>query len=243
MVARVPLFAPMDESEIGEIRAAYTRVYLPGVPIVRTGDAGDAMFVIAGGEAVVELEARAAEILLKDGDFFWGEMALLGQRLSSTTWSPKRGAVSTCSTRRRARLSRAASGDSGSDSRNNGRPRRRQGGARRTPQAQSAASQECRRRAAAGLTVTRPRGRPSLAQIGVDLVEKAAGGEPALVGADEQREVLGHEPGFDGRDRHAPASRRRIASSALSSSLAQCFSAPVQAKIEAVALVEVSRPC
>ena len=79
MVARVPLFAPMDESEIGEIaRLLYTRVYLPGVPIVRTGDAGDAMFVIASGEAVVELSPRR-QILLKDGDFF-GEMALLERR-------------------------------------------------------------------------------------------------------------------------------------------------------------------
>jgi voltage-gated potassium channel len=79
MVARVPLFASMDESEIAEIaRLLYTRVYLPGVPIVRTGDAGDAMFVIASGEAVVELSPRR-QVLLKDGDFF-GEMALLERR-------------------------------------------------------------------------------------------------------------------------------------------------------------------
>src|SRR5262245_58881537 len=79
MVARVPLFASMDESEVAEIaRLLYTRVYLPGVPIVRTGDSGDAMFVIASGEAVVELSLRR-QIPLKDGDFF-GEMALLERR-------------------------------------------------------------------------------------------------------------------------------------------------------------------
>ena len=56
MVARVPLFATMDESEIAEItKLLYTRTYLPGVPIVRAGDAGDAMYLIAGGEAMVEL--------------------------------------------------------------------------------------------------------------------------------------------------------------------------------------------
>ena len=45
MVARVPLFASMDESEIAEItKLLYTRTYLPGVPMVRAGDAGDAMF-------------------------------------------------------------------------------------------------------------------------------------------------------------------------------------------------------
>ncbi len=79
MVARVPLFASMDESEIAEIaRLLYTRNYLPGVPIVRTGDAGDAMFVIASGEATVEISPRR-QALLKDGDFF-GEMALLERR-------------------------------------------------------------------------------------------------------------------------------------------------------------------
>jgi voltage-gated potassium channel len=79
MVARVPLFASMDQSEIAEIaRLLYTRVYLPGVPIVRTGDAGDAMFVIASGEAAVELSPRR-QVPLKEGDFF-GEMALLERR-------------------------------------------------------------------------------------------------------------------------------------------------------------------
>ena len=79
MVARVPLFASMDESEIAEIaRLLYTRTYLPGVPIVRTGDVGDAMFVMASGEATVALGPRR-EVVLKDGDFF-GEMALLERR-------------------------------------------------------------------------------------------------------------------------------------------------------------------
>ncbi len=79
MVARVPLFAPMDESEIAEIaKLLYTRTYLPGVPIVRTGDAGEGMFLIAGGEAVVEV-SPSNQVVLKDGDFF-GEMALLERR-------------------------------------------------------------------------------------------------------------------------------------------------------------------
>ena len=56
MIARVPLFATMDESEIAEItKLLYTRTYLPGVPIVRAGGAGDAMYLIAGGEAEVEI--------------------------------------------------------------------------------------------------------------------------------------------------------------------------------------------
>jgi voltage-gated potassium channel len=79
MIARVPLFAGMDESEIAEItKLIYTRTYLPGVPIVRAGDAGDSMFLIAAGEAVVEI-GRDKTALLRTGDFF-GEMALLDRR-------------------------------------------------------------------------------------------------------------------------------------------------------------------
>jgi voltage-gated potassium channel len=79
MVARVPLFAAMDESEIAEIcKLLYTRTYLAGVPIVRTGDAGDAMYLIASGEAVVEV-SPVKQVVLKEGDFF-GEMALLQRR-------------------------------------------------------------------------------------------------------------------------------------------------------------------
>jgi voltage-gated potassium channel len=79
MVSRVPLFAAMNESEIAEItKLLYTRAYLPGVPMVRTGDAGDAMFLIASGEAVVEV-SPTNQTLLKEGDFF-GEMALLERR-------------------------------------------------------------------------------------------------------------------------------------------------------------------
>jgi voltage-gated potassium channel len=79
MIARVPLFAAMDESEIAEItKLIYTRTYLPGVPIVRSGDAGDGMFIIASGEAVVDI-APGKHRLLKEGDFF-GEMALLERR-------------------------------------------------------------------------------------------------------------------------------------------------------------------
>ena len=79
MVARVPLFGSMDYSEIAEItKVLYTRTFMPGVPIVRASDAGDAMFIIASGEAVVEI-SPGQHALLKEGDFF-GEMALLEHR-------------------------------------------------------------------------------------------------------------------------------------------------------------------
>ena len=43
-------------------------------------------------------------------------------------------------------------------------------------------------------------GRHRLLQVLVDLVEEAGGREPLLVGADQEREVLGHEAGLDGVD-------------------------------------------
>jgi len=79
MVARVPLFASMDHSEVAEItKLLYTRTYLPGVPMVRTHDAGDAMFIIASWEALVDT-GKGHHVTLKEGDFF-GEMALLERR-------------------------------------------------------------------------------------------------------------------------------------------------------------------
>lgn len=79
MVARVPLFADMSETEVAEItKLLYTRNYLPGVPMVRVGDTGDGMFLIASGEAFVDLTG-GKQIELKSGDFF-GEMALLERR-------------------------------------------------------------------------------------------------------------------------------------------------------------------
>jgi CRP-like cAMP-binding protein len=79
MVARVPLFATLDESEVAEItKLLYTRTYMPGVPMVRAHDAGDAVFLIASGEALVDL-GSGKHALLREDDFF-GEMALLDRR-------------------------------------------------------------------------------------------------------------------------------------------------------------------
>ena len=42
--------------------------------------------------------------------------------------------------------------------------------------------------------------RHRLGEVFRDLVEEAGGREPALIGADQQRKILGHEAGFDGVD-------------------------------------------
>jgi voltage-gated potassium channel len=79
MVARLPLFASMSESEIAEVtKLLYTRSFAPGEPIVRSGDAGNAMFIIENGEASVLL-GGGKTATMKEGDFF-GEMALLERR-------------------------------------------------------------------------------------------------------------------------------------------------------------------
>jgi voltage-gated potassium channel len=79
MVARLPFFANMSEGEIAEItKLLYTRTYAPGVPMVRAGDAGGAMYLMESGEAEVSLNGGKTTTL-KDGDFF-GEMALLEHR-------------------------------------------------------------------------------------------------------------------------------------------------------------------
>jgi voltage-gated potassium channel len=79
MVARLPLFSNMSESEIAEItKLLYTRTYAPGVPIVRAGDAGGAMYLLENGEAAISIGGGKTTVL-KEGDFF-GEMALLERR-------------------------------------------------------------------------------------------------------------------------------------------------------------------
>lgn len=79
MVARLPLFSGMSESEVAEItKLLYTRSFAPGDPIVRAGDTGGAMYLIENGEAAVSL-GGGNDALLKAGDFF-GEMALLERR-------------------------------------------------------------------------------------------------------------------------------------------------------------------
>lgn len=79
MVARIPLFSSMNAAEIAEItKLLYTRSAAPGATIVRSGESGDAMFIIGAGEAMSAV-APGRWIAVGEGDFF-GEMALLERR-------------------------------------------------------------------------------------------------------------------------------------------------------------------
>lgn len=79
MVARIPLFADMSRGELADItKVLDTRSYDPGVPIVRAGDVGENMYILASGEARLLLD-KDRTVNLKEGDIF-GEMALLEHR-------------------------------------------------------------------------------------------------------------------------------------------------------------------
>ncbi|HEY1384913.1 MAG TPA: cation:proton antiporter, partial [Dongiaceae bacterium] len=75
LVERVPLFAKLDPDKRASIaRLLKTRMTLPGDPIVRRGQRGDAMYFIASGAAIVLIPGKPVE--LGSGEFF-GELALL----------------------------------------------------------------------------------------------------------------------------------------------------------------------
>jgi signal-transduction protein with cAMP-binding, CBS, and nucleotidyltransferase domain len=96
MIARVPLFASMDFSEIAEItKLLYTRTFMPGVPMVRADDAVGAMFIVASCEAEVEVTPSHHVVLKED---FFGGMALLEHRRHKHDVVARRAAQSMCST-------------------------------------------------------------------------------------------------------------------------------------------------
>jgi monovalent cation:H+ antiporter, CPA1 family len=75
LVERVPLFANLPTDKRASIaRLLKTRLTLPGDPIVRRGQRGDAMYFIASGAAAVLIPGKPVE--LGSGEFF-GELALL----------------------------------------------------------------------------------------------------------------------------------------------------------------------
>jgi CPA1 family monovalent cation:H+ antiporter len=75
LVERVPLFAKLPtDKRVSIARLLKPRMTLPGDPIVRRGQRGDAMYFIASGAAAVLIPGKPVE--LGSGEFF-GELALL----------------------------------------------------------------------------------------------------------------------------------------------------------------------
>jgi voltage-gated potassium channel len=83
MVARVPLFARLDAASIADLVGILRARTVPaGTTIIRKGERGDAMYLIASGR--VEVESAAGKVRLEEGDFF-GEIALLSREPRSAT--------------------------------------------------------------------------------------------------------------------------------------------------------------
>jgi CRP/FNR family transcriptional regulator, cyclic AMP receptor protein len=80
---RTPLFAGLDREHLEDVVAVGRRVsYDPGQVIVDRGDPGDAMYIVVGGAAEVDVGGRFHR--LERGDFF-GEMAVLAGKPREAT--------------------------------------------------------------------------------------------------------------------------------------------------------------
>ncbi|HZB58348.1 MAG TPA: cyclic nucleotide-binding domain-containing protein [Actinomycetota bacterium] len=80
---RTPLFAGLDRAHLEEVVSVGRRVsYQPGQAVVERGDPGDAMYIVVGGAAEVDIGGRFHR--LERGDFF-GEMAVLAGKPREAT--------------------------------------------------------------------------------------------------------------------------------------------------------------
>jgi CRP-like cAMP-binding protein len=80
---RVPLFAGLDREHLEDVLRVGRRVsFDTGQAIVERGDPGDAMYIMVGGAAEVDVGGRFHR--LERGDFF-GEMAVLAGRPREAT--------------------------------------------------------------------------------------------------------------------------------------------------------------
>jgi len=83
MVARVPLFADLKATEIADVaKLLKAQKVRAGVVIAEKGDMADKMYFITDGEVEIKFEAQS--VYLGEGEFF-GELALIHQRLRETT--------------------------------------------------------------------------------------------------------------------------------------------------------------
>ena len=80
---RTPLFAGLDRGHLDDVLGVGRRVsFEPGQAIVERGDPGDAMYIVLGGAAEVDVGGRFHR--LERGDFF-GEMAVLAGKPREAT--------------------------------------------------------------------------------------------------------------------------------------------------------------
>ena len=81
---RVPLFADLDERELGQVARLFKeRRFAAGTTVTKKGLGGAAFFVIESGEAEVTV-GRSSRGTLGPGDFF-GEIALIDEGARTAT--------------------------------------------------------------------------------------------------------------------------------------------------------------
>jgi small-conductance mechanosensitive channel/CRP-like cAMP-binding protein len=77
-IEQVPIFASLDEDARGQLaRSARRNLYAAGEVVVRQGDGGSSLFIVARGEAVVTIEPGNREVARIPAGGFFGEMSLL----------------------------------------------------------------------------------------------------------------------------------------------------------------------
>lgn len=85
LLAEVPFFKSLMAPRIADlVRVLRPRFARPGDVILRKGDEGDSMFIIASGEVEVELGGGREPVLLGPGQFF-GELALIERTTRTAT--------------------------------------------------------------------------------------------------------------------------------------------------------------
>ena len=81
---RVPLFADLDESEVGQIARLFKeRRFHAGETVIQEGSGGAAFYVIDSGEATVSVSG-VERATMKTGDYF-GEIALIDEGTRTAT--------------------------------------------------------------------------------------------------------------------------------------------------------------
>jgi CRP-like cAMP-binding protein len=79
----MPLFADVGEHDLENVlKLGQLKSYEPGQTIIEKGEPGDALYILIGGTASVEVGGTHHD--LKDGDFF-GEMALVAGKERTAT--------------------------------------------------------------------------------------------------------------------------------------------------------------
>ncbi len=89
MISNLPIFANMDAKVVGEVlRVMRSQLAEPGDIIIRKGDRGDRMYLVASG-SVEELLVEGRELLC-EGDFFGDDTVLSGEPRRATVRAVER---------------------------------------------------------------------------------------------------------------------------------------------------------